>query len=82
MYTNVCKHCHTVFQSRIRMYSCKSCKRLDERHFDDIEEYLRQFPNSNAIQIAEEIGITAFEVLKYMQEGRLVESKGSFSKIE
>jgi len=63
------------------MYSCKSCKRLDEHHFDEIEEYLKQFPNSNAMQVAEEIGITAFEVLKYLQEGRLVMSKGEFSKL-
>ncbi len=82
MYTNICKHCHTVFQSRIRTYSCKSCKRLDESHFDDIEEYLKKYPNSNALQISEELGIMAYEVLQYMQEGRLMKVHGTFSKIK
>lgn len=81
MYTNVCKHCHKVFQSRIKMYSCKACKAEDENHFDEIEEYLKKFPNSNALQISEELGITAYEVLKYQQEGRLCQVRGKFSKL-
>lgn len=81
MYTNVCKHCHKVFQSRIRSFRCQDCKSLDEYHFDEIEEYLKKYPNSNALQISEELGITAYEVLKYLQEGRLCQVKGTFSKL-
>lgn len=82
MYTNVCKHCHKVFQSRIRAYSCRECKSKDENHFDEIEEYLKKYPASNALQISEELGITAYEVLKFQQEGRLCQIKGIFSKLE
>ena len=81
MYTNVCKHCQKVFKSRYRKYSCESCTQLDQDHFDDIEAYLREFPNSNALQISESLGITAFEVLSYLKEGRLNIAKGNFERL-
>jgi hypothetical protein len=81
MYTNVCKHCKKVFKSKIRIYSCKECIKLDHDHFDAIELYLKLYPNSNALQISEELGITAYEVLQFVKEGRLNVTRGSFSKI-
>ena len=48
MYTNVCKHCHQVFRSKIRTCCCKDCRDKDEDQLDDIVEYLHRFPNSNA----------------------------------
>ena len=55
MYTNVCKHCHQVFRSKIRTCCCKDCRDKDEDQLDDIVEYLHRFPNSNALQISEEL---------------------------
>ena len=81
MYTNVCKHCKIVFKSKIRTLSCKNCKSLDEDHFDDIVSYLKLYPNSNALQISEELGIQAYVILKYLQEGRLNVSKGTFTRL-
>jgi hypothetical protein len=54
---------------------------IDSDHFDDIEAYLKEYPNSNALQISEALGITAFEVLNYLKEGRLNISKGHFEKL-
>jgi hypothetical protein len=68
--------------SRLKAYSCESCKKLDSDHFDDIEAYLKEYPNSNAIQISEALGITAFEVLNYLKEGRLNISRGRFERID
>lgn len=82
MHTNLCKHCHKVFMSRFKAYRCGDCKKIDDDHFDDIESYLREYPNSNAIQISEALGITAFEILNYLKEGRLNISKGSFERLE
>jgi hypothetical protein len=81
MYNNVCKHCHKVFTSRLKAYSCEDCKKIDSDHFDDIESYLKEYPNSNALQISEALGITAYEVLNYLKEGRLNISRGHFERI-
>ena len=81
MYTNVCKHCHKMFKSRLKAYSCEECKEIDKDHFDDIESYLKEYPNSNALQISEALGITAFEVLNYVKEGRLNMSRGHFEQL-
>ena len=81
MYTNVCKHCHKVFMSRLKAYTCEDCRRLDDDHFDDIVAYLKEYPNSNALQISEALGITAYEVLNYLKEGRLNIARGRVEKL-
>lgn len=82
MYTNVCKHCHKIFKSRIKKYTCKDCEEEDKNHSDEIEAYLKKYPNSNALQISEALGITAYEVLNYLKEGRLNISRGYFEQIK
>ncbi|NLP33846.1 MAG: hypothetical protein GX359_01460 [Clostridiales bacterium] len=82
MYTSVCKHCFKVFKTKFRTLSCNDCRSKDSDHFDDIESYLKVFPNSNALQISEALGITAYEVLKFVEEGRLHVTKGYFEQIE
>ena len=81
MYTNVCKHCHQVFRSKIRTCCCKDCRDKDEDQLDDIVEYLHRFPSSNALQFSEELGIHPYVILKYMEEGWLSKSHGTFSRI-
>ena len=81
MYTNKCKFCGKPFISKIKTATCTSCKQLDDALFTKIEEYLRRFPNSNAMQIAEGIGISALDVLQYIDEGRLQISKGEFRRL-
>ncbi len=81
MHTNVCRHCQKVFRSRFKTYTCEECKQIDADQFDDIEAYLKEYPNSNALQISEALGITAFEVLNYLKEGRLNISRGSFERL-
>jgi hypothetical protein len=82
MYTNLCKHCHKQFKSRFKAYSCNECRKKDEDYFNEIEAYLREYPNSNAIQISEALGITAYQVLNYLKEGRLNISKGRFERLD
>jgi hypothetical protein len=81
MYTNVCKHCHKVFKAKIQTTCCKECRDLEESQLDDIVAYLREYPHSNALQIAEELGIHPYEIVKYMEEGWLNPVKGSFEKL-
>lgn len=82
METNVCRYCHKVFRSNLRLYTCDECMEADNKRFETIEEYLRSYPNSNAMQIAEALGINAMDVLHYVDEGRLMVSKGRFEQID
>ena len=81
MYTNVCKHCHKVFKAKIRTLCCKECRSDDEDQLDDIVRYLKEYPNSNALQISEELGIHPYEIIKFMEEGWLTRSTGTFSRL-
>ena len=81
MYTNKCKFCGKTFISKIKLMTCDSCKQLDEEIFTKVEDYLRRFPNSNAMQIAEGIGISVLDILQYIDEGRLQISKGEFRRL-
>ncbi len=81
MYINVCKHCKKVFKTRIRQFTCKDCLEKDQEMFNQIEDYLKKYPNSNALQIAEGLEIDVYEVLKFMEEGRLLVSRGRFGRL-
>ena len=81
MHYSKCKFCGTVFRTRKVENLCENCKVIDENLFSKIEEYLRKFPHSNVMQIAEGCGISVLEVLQYIDEGRLLLSKGEFKKL-
>ena len=81
MHYSKCKFCGTVFRTRKVENLCKNCKVIDENLFSKIEDYLRQFPHSNAMQIAEGCGISVLDVLQYIDEGRLQLSKGEFRRL-
>jgi hypothetical protein len=80
MQLNVCKHCHRIFYSHLKLQTCEECKKLDDELFEKIEDYLMKYPNSNAIQIADGLKIQAHEVLSFIDEGRLIIAKGYFEK--
>lgn len=80
MQLNMCKHCHKVFYNNQKLSTCENCKNRDDELFGRIEEYLMKYPNSNAIQISEGLKIQAYEVLSFIDEGRLTIAKGYFEK--
>lgn len=81
MHLSKCKICGAVFSTKKVECVCKSCKEIDENIFSRIEAYLRQFPHSNAVQIADGCGISVLDVLQYIDEGRLQLSKGEFKRL-
>ena len=76
-----CKHCGKEYEGPKNTCTCNACKDIDHMIFTQIRVYLKKFPNSNAVQIAEGLGISANLVLKYIDEGRLYFGKGKFKKL-
>lgn len=82
MHVNVCKHCFKTFRSVTPKGFCPDCESLDVSEFERIEAYLKEYPNSNALQISESLGIDVFSVVSFLKEGRLVITRGKFSQLE
>ncbi|MDD6034605.1 MAG: hypothetical protein PUC30_00170 [Lachnospiraceae bacterium] len=77
-----CKYCGRMFKSPTIRVTCDDCKEIDDALFSRIEDYLLQYPNSNAIQISEGLEISVFEVVRFIDEGRLQFSKGKFEPLK
>ena len=82
MKLNQCKYCFKMFKSPDTRVVCNECRALDEALFSSIEEYLKKYPNSNAIEISNALNIKTELIISYIDEGRLTYSKGHFEKIE
>lgn len=76
-----CKYCGRMFQSTYSRTFCKECEDVEEILFGRIEAYLKKYPNSNALQISEGLDIPIYMVLRYIDEGRLLFSRGKFEKL-
>lgn len=62
-------------------YCCQDCKKIDKMRYEQIKAYLNNYPNSNAIQIADALQIKPYTVLKYVDEGLLVVGRGEFEQL-
>ena len=69
---NCCKECGVIFQSAIPVAYCSKHRYIDEEQFDKIEQYLGKHPLSNALQISNDINIPTSEIIRYINEGKLV----------
>ena len=74
---NCCRECGTMFQSHLPMAFCKKHQYIDKEQFDKIEEYLMKHPMSSALQISNAIDVSTNEILRYINEGKLVVVNGS-----
>lgn len=78
---NICKHCQKQYISPTKGYTCEECRSIDKMRYEQIKAYLRVYPNSNAVQVAEALDIKPYTVLKYVDEGMLVIGRGDFEQI-
>lgn len=77
-----CRICKKAIPSLTKVYSCSECRDADEKLFTLIEEYLKVYPNSNAIEISNALNIKTELIISYIDEGRLTYSKGHFEKLD
>ena len=50
---------------------CNHCVDTERADYYTVRNYLRSFPNSNAMQVANATGISVSKILKYVREGAL-----------
>lgn len=81
MHTNVCIYCGKMFNDRRVTSVCKDCIPKDEAFFKKINDYLKEYPNSNAMQIADGLDVPASDIIRFIDEGRLQMIKGEFKQI-
>jgi hypothetical protein len=81
MQLQTCRICGFSFYSRTDTNLCSDCQKTAEFTLDRIIAYLKQYPNSNAIQIAQALNIPAYDVLTFLDNGRLLESRGTFEQL-
>ena len=67
-----CRECGTIFQSPFPLMYCPKHRYIDEEQFSKIRDYLEHHPFSNALQISNAMDISTTEVLRYINEGKLV----------
>ena len=72
-----CRECGKIFQSSVPVAFCSKHKYIDDEQFAAIEEYLGKHPLSNALQISSDINISTNEILRYINEGKLVMVNGN-----
>lgn len=78
----VCKHCMKQYiKTGLYTATCDNCKDIDNMIFAQICAYLKNYPNSNALQVGEALGIRPMVVVKYIDEGRLCTNNGTFSML-
>lgn len=78
MVTCCCRFCGKIFLSHSKKSTCKGCQKLEDAEFEKIKDYLLAHPNSNAIDISEDLDMSPLDIIRYIDEGRLSISKGSF----
>lgn len=52
-------------------YNCQVCGENDLADYQMIRNYVRTYPNSNAMQIANATGISVSKILRYIRNGSL-----------
>jgi len=76
-----CHYCGKMFRSMFDGTVCPKCKPIDDLLFERIENYLKKYPNSNALEISDGLEIPVFEVTRFIDSGRLVVNRGRFDRM-
>lgn len=50
---------------------CNNCNDKEMAEYKKVKEYLRAYPNSNAMQVANATGISVSKITRYLRDGLL-----------
>jgi hypothetical protein len=67
--SHICDKCGSIIQANDAI--CQYCCQIEMDEYKIVRDYLRRYPNSNAMQIANATGISISNILKYIKNGSL-----------
>lgn len=66
-----CKKCGAVFQYTDGYPLCKECRDKDEEEYHAVREYIRIHPGVKIEEVADALGLSPQQILRYLREERL-----------
>ncbi|MDD5950120.1 MAG: hypothetical protein PUC39_10415 [Lachnospiraceae bacterium] len=81
MELRTCRLCGFSFYSRKDTNLCDDCQDKADALYTRIVAYLKEYPNSNALQISKALDIPAYDVLTFLENGQLLKSHGTFEQL-
>ncbi len=68
-----CSECGRLF-SHPASPICHDCKREDERNFEKVRDFLREYKDTDISVVSERTGVSAKKITRYLRDGRLLSS--------
>ncbi|RNB74890.1 hypothetical protein EDM52_09215 [Brevibacillus invocatus] len=69
MMTDACLKCGSPMNPKELI--CSVCGQNDREEYQLIRNYVRSYPNSNAMQIANATGVSVSKILRFIRDGSL-----------
>lgn len=76
-----CRTCGKLFNVLSGERICPACKQALEDKFQEVKEYLRQYPNSSVEQTATDNDVSVKQIKQWIREERLILSDATVSGI-
>lgn len=68
-----CSECGRIFAHPTSSI-CQDCKREDERDFEKVRDFLREYKDTDINVVSERTGVSVNKITRYLREGRLLSS--------
>lgn len=77
-----CKTCGRLFNALSRERLCPDCKRRLEDKFQEVKEYLAEYPNATIEEVAQDNDVGKKQIMQWIKEERLILSESSVEGIQ
>lgn len=72
-----CKECRKLFQYVSGIALCPECKKKDDKEFEQVRSFLRDYPGANMQEVSQYTGVNPNKINRWLKEERLEVSEGS-----
>ncbi|MDR5658114.1 hypothetical protein RH915_01295 [Serpentinicella sp. ANB-PHB4] len=77
-----CRKCRKPIHEKSLHEYCESCYKKIEEVFEQIRDYLREFPGATSYEMEQRLGIPVHVINNFVKDGRLVEMPNEFLNIQ